>query len=500
MIENWLEGLQLIFHWSNFLLLLGGVFLGLSFAALPGLNNTAALVLTIPFVYYMDPIPAMTFMAAVYGGGIHGGCILAILIKIPGEPQSACTTFDGYAMTQQGKSAEAMGIAFLFSSLGGLFGVVVCIIFAPLVAQLALLFGPAEYFAFVFFGISAVSCIGTASSLKGLISGVVGILLATVGMSETTGAYRYDFDIPILKMGFEFVPILMGIFAISELMRTFLEGKSLSGLNGQIPKWTVKIPKFDFVKKVKTTFLRASVLGTIVGFIPGAGATAASFVAYGWEVRSARDPEKFGKGEPRGIVASETANNASYGGAMIPMLTMGIPGSASTAVMLGVLLLKGIQPSPVVFQKMPDLIYAVFVAMFLTNFVMFFQSIFFGRLYLNMLKLPVSVVSFIIVVLCSVGTFAIRNSIEDLFIMAFFGIIGYFMVKYDFSPAALVLGIILGRMAESSYVQAAQGFGSANPLLFFTRPISASLILLGILFLLIPFIQNNWARKKRFKI
>ncbi|MBU1205687.1 MAG: tripartite tricarboxylate transporter permease [Proteobacteria bacterium] len=490
MIEYWLMGIDLVFKWYSLVLLIGGVFIGLSFAALPGLSNTAALVLTIPFVYYMDPISSMIFMAAIYGGGIHGGCMLAILFKIPGEPQSACTTFDGYPMAKQGRSAEAMGIAFLYSSLGGVFGVIACIIFAPLLAKFALAFGPAEYFAFVFFGLSVVSSVGTGSILKGLISGAFGVLLATVGMSETTGAFRYDFNTRILKMGFEFVPIIMGVFAISELIKILIEGKGTAQLDVSIPKWTVKLPSFKFMRETKATFLRSSIIGTLVGFLPGAGATASAFVAYGWEVRRSRHPEKYGKGEPRGVVASETANNASYGGAMIPMLTLGIPGSASTAVMLGVLLLKGIQPSPIVFQQMPDLVYAVFVAMVLTNIIMFFESIFFGRFYLNMLKLPFSIIAFIIVALCSVGTFAIRNSIEDLWIMAIFGVIGYYMEKYGFSAAALVLGVILGRLAESSFIQAVQGFGLISPLPFLTRPISATLILLGILFLLLPVIQK----------
>jgi putative tricarboxylic transport membrane protein len=496
-IENWITGFTLVFQWSNLLLLVGGVFYGLLFAALPGLTNVSGLVLTIPFVYYMDPIPAMIFMAAIYGGSIHGGCIIAILMKIPGEPQSACTTFDGYPMAQQGKGAEAMGIAFLFSTLGGLFGVIVCIIFAPLVARAALLFGPVEYFAFVFFGISAVSCVGTASPLKGLISGVLGVLLATVGVSGTTGAFRFDFDMNILKMGFHFAPILMGMFAISELISTLMGKGAFLRVSDQVevPKWTVKIPSLRFIKDVFSTFLRSSIIGSFIGFLPGAGATAGSFVAYGWEVRSSRHPEKYGTGEPRGVVASETANNASYGGAMIPMLTMGIPGSACTAVILGVLLLKGIQPSPIVFQKMPDLIYAIFVTMILTNIVMFYESIFFGRLFLHLLKIPPSILAFLIVVLCSVGTFAIRNSFEDLIIMGMFGVIGYYMVKYHFSPASLILGIILGPLAESSYIQAAQGFGSANPLFFFTRPIAAFLIILGILFLLLPFLQN-WLYRK----
>ena len=486
MMENWLIGLTQIAQFQNLLLLVGGVFIGLSFASLPGLNNTAALVLTIPFVYHMEPIPALIFMAAIYGGGIHGGCILSIVFKIPGEPQSACTTFDGYPMAQKGKSGEALGIAFLYSSLGGLFGVVACIIFAPLLAEFALAFGPAEYFSFVFFGLAVSSCVGTGSVIKGLISACIGVLLSTVGVSEMSGTLRYDFDLRILKMGFEFVPIIMGVFAISEILKMIIEERTTSGVSASLPKWTVKIPDFTFFKRVKNTFLRSSIIGTIIGFLPGAGATAASFVSYGWEVKSSKFPEKYGKGEPKGLVASETANNASYGGAMIPILTLGIPGSASTAVMLGVLLLKGIQPSPIVFQKMPELVYAVFIAMLLVNFIMFFESIFFGRLYLNLLKLPRSIITFIIVTLCCVGTFAIRSSIEDLWIMGIFGVVGYFMAKHDFSPAALVLGVILGDLAESSFTQAVECFGSVNPLIFFTRPISASLMCLGVVFLFLP--------------
>ena len=499
MIENWLLGVSLVFEWYNLLLLILGVLIGLSFASLPGLNNTAALVLTIPFVYHMDPIPALIFMAAIYGGGIHGGCILSILFRIPGEPQSACTTFDGYPMAKQGKSGEALGIAFLYSSLGGLIGVLFCIVFAPLLAKVALAFGPAEYFAFVFFGLSVASCIGSGSVLKGLISAVFGIFLATVGVSGTSGVLRYDFDLRILKMGFEFVPIIMGVFAFSELLKMVLEGQALAKLSKESLGWTVKIPGWKFFKQTYRTFIRSSILGTIIGFLPGAGATAASFVSYGWETRSSRDPSKYGKGEPKGLVATETANNASYGGAMVPILTLGIPGSASTAVMLGVLLLKGIQPSPIVFQQMPDLIYSIFVAMFLINVVMFFESIFFGRFYLNILKLPPSLTAFVIISLCCVGTFAIRSSIEDLWIMGIFGFVGYFMDKYDYSPAALVLGVILGSMAENSFVQTVESANSPNPLVFFSSPIAAFLMCLGILFLCMPLIQRFLVARARNK-
>jgi putative tricarboxylic transport membrane protein len=279
-------------------------------------------------------------------------------------------------------------------------------------------------------------------------------------------------------------------------LKTIIEGRTFAKLSGSIPRWTVKIPNLNFLKEVKITFLRSSILGSIVGFLPGAGATAAAFLSYGWEKRRSKHPERYGKGEPRGIVATETANNASYGGAMIPILTLGIPGSASTAVMLGVLLLKGIQPSPIVFQRMPDLIYSVFIAMLLTNIVMFFESIFFGRLYLNMIKLPSSIIAYIIVVLCCIGTFAIRSSIEDLWIMAIFGVIGHYMNKYDFSPAALVLGFILGNLAESSFIQTLQSAGTCNPLVFINRPISAVLIILGGFFLFYPIIQDWLSQRK----
>ena len=497
-MENWLLGFNQIFHWYNFLLIIIGVFVGLSFASLPGLNNVTALILMLPFIYEMDPIPALIFMAAVYGGGIHGGCILAILFRIPGEPQSVCTCFDGAPMADQGKSAEALGLAFTYSSIGGLFGIIVCIIFAPLVANVAESFGPEEYFAFVFFGLLVASCVGNQNIVKGLAGACVGVLLSTIGVSPTTGVLRYTFDINILKMGINYISIIMGVFAIAELIDIVCQGRSSAKGEFVANKWTVTLPSLSFIKKTWRTTLRSCLTGTLIGFLPGAGATAASFMSYGLEVKSSKEPERYGKGEPRGVIASETANNASYGGAMIPMLTMAIPGSAATAVILGVLMLKNIQPSPTVFHKMPEMVYAVFIAMLIVNLVMFFESIFFGRLYLNMLKLPWGIVNLLIVTFSTVGTFSLRGSIEDVWIMAIFGIVGYGMQKLDFPVASLVLGAILGELAENSFVQAVDSNGTLNPIIFFSRPISALLMSVGIFVVILPYLKKMWtSRNKR---
>lgn len=428
-MENWLLGFDQVFHLYNLMLIIMGVLVGLSFASLPGLNNVTALVLMLPFIYEMAPIPALIFMAAIYGGGIHGGCILAILFRIPGEPQSVCTCFDGAPMADQGKSAEALGLAFTYSSIGGLFGVISCIILAPLVANVAEAFGPEEYFAFVFFGLMVASSVGNNATVKGLIGASAGVLLSTVGVSPTAGVLRYTLDISILKMGFNYISIIMGVFAIAELIDIVFSGRSSDKGKFVASKWMVTLPSLSYILKTWRTTLRSCITGTLVGFLPGAGATAASFMSYGLEVKSSKHPERYGKGEPLGLIASETANNASYGGAMIPMLTMAIPGSAATAVILGMLMLKDIQPSPMVFHKMPEMVYAIFIAMLLVNVVMFFESIFFGRLYLNMLKLPWGIVNLLIVTFSTVGTFSIRSSIEDVWIMAFFGIIGYGMQK-----------------------------------------------------------------------
>ena len=491
-MQEWLIGLEQVFQWYNIVLIFLGVLVGLTFASLPGLNNVTALVLMLPFVYDMNPVSAIIFMCAIYGGGIHGGCILAILFRIPGEPQSVCTCFDGAPMAKTGRAAEALGVAFTYSSLGGLVGVIVCIIFAPMLSRFALAFGPAEYAAFVFFGLAVASCVGADSVLKGLIAACIGLMLATVGVSPGSGVMRYTADINILQMGIEYVPIIMGVFAISELFRMVMQGDLSNAETIEAPSWMVKLPSLKFMRQTFRTFMRSSVVGTLIGFLPGAGATAASFVSYGLEVKNSKTPDCYGKGEPRGIIAAETANNASYGGAMIPMLTMGIPGSSSTAVMLGVLMLKGIQPSPEVFQGMPHLVYAVFVAMLIVNFVMFAESIFFGRVYLNLLKLPRAVICFIIVAFCTVGTFSIRSSIEDVWIMGAFGIIGYFMHQLGFPVASLVLGVILGELAETTFIQAVDMAGSPSPLVFFSSPISATLMIIGILVLVFPVIKLFW--------
>lgn len=489
-MDVWLIGIEQVFQWYNLLLIFLGVFIGLSFASLPGLNNVTALVLMLPFVYDMSPVSATIFMCSIYGGGLSGGCILAILFGIPGEPQAVCTTFDGGPMAKQGRAAEALGIAFTYATLGGLFGVIVCIIFAPLLSNFALAFGPAEYFAFVFFGLVVASSVGADSVLKGLIAACAGLLLATVGVSPGSGVMRYTGDINILQMGIEYVPIIMGVFAISELIRMVIEGNLNTPETQKAPSWMVKLPGLKFMRKTWATFLRSASVGTLIGFLPGAGATAATFVSYGLTVKNSKTPEKFGKGEPEGIIASETANNSSYGGAMIPMLTMGIPGSSSTAVMLGVLMLKGIQPSPEVFNGMPELVYAVFVCMLIVDFIMFMESILFGRIYLNLLKLPPAVICFIIAAFCIVGTFSIRSSIEDVWIMGIFGVLGFFMHRYGFPVASLVLGVILGELAETTFIQTVDMANSPNPLVFFEKPISASLMVIGLALLIYPLIKS----------
>jgi len=496
-MDNWLLGMEIVFQWYNIWLIFIGVLIGLSFASLPGLNNITAMILMIPFVYDMAPIPALIFMTAVYGGGIHGGCILAILFRIPGEAQSAVTVFDGAPMADQGRGALAMGIAFLYSSFGGLFGALVCITFAPLLSRFVLFFGPPEFFSFIFFGLIVASSVGSDSILKGITAAMLGCLLATVGVAPGSGVMRYTFDTHILQMGLAYIPIIMGVFAVAELIQMVRDAKAKEGAF-IAPKWMVELPSLAFIWNSMRTFFRSALAGTFIGFLPGAGATAASFVAYGLEVRNSKHPERYGKGEPLGVVAAETANNASYGGAFIPMLTMGIPGSSGTAVILAILLLKGVQPSASVFSKMPDMVYSLFVTLILVNIVMFVQSIVFGRLYLNMLKFPKGILCFIILIFCTVGTFSVRSSIEDVWVMMIFGGIGYVMNKTGFPVASLILGIILGPMAETTFIQSVDSVGKLSPVVFFSSPISAALMSLGIFLLVWPMVKA-W-RKQRVSL
>jgi len=481
---------------TNFLAVFCGVLMGIIIGALPGLTSPMGVALLIPFTYTMEPVPAICMLVALYCGGTFGGSISAILVHAPGTPAAAATTFDGYPLAQKGQAGKALGMACVSSSIGGLFSVIILILLAPTLAEIAIKFGPPEYFALAVFGLSMISSLGAKAVLKNLIGGTIGVFIACVGMDEISGFGRYDFGITHLMDGISFIPVMIGLFAATEVfrqsdigIRKVVVDRKISGL----------LPTWKEIKSVKTTLIRSSLIGTFIGILPAEGGTVASFIGYNEAKRFSKEPEKFGTGVLDGIAGPECANNSATGGAMIPTLALGIPGSGTTAVILGALLVQGMRPGPLLFLQHTDVVYSVFVGMFFANLMFLVLGLGGAKLFSKVLLVPNYVLSPIILVLCMVGTYALHNNMADVWIMLACGIIGYKMKEYGFAAAPIVLGLVLGELIEISLRRSLIVFEN-NPFVFFTRPWSATFLILTVLGLCSPMIRDyfeNRGQKKK---
>jgi putative tricarboxylic transport membrane protein len=488
-------GLMTILEPMNFLAVFSGVLMGIIIGALPGLTSPMGVALLIPFTYTMEPVPAICMLVALYCGGTFGGSISAILVHAPGTPAAAATTFDGYPLAQKGQAGKALGMACVSSSIGGLFSVIILILLAPTLAEIAIKFGPPEYFALAVFGLSMISSLGAKAVLKNLIGGTIGVFIACVGMDEISGFGRYDFGITHLMDGISFIPVMIGLFAATEVfrqadigIRKVVVDRKISGL----------LPTWQDIKSVKTTLIRSSLIGTFIGILPAEGGTVASFIGYNEAKRFSKEPEKFGTGILDGIAGPECANNAATGGAMIPTMALGIPGSGTTAVILGALLVQGMRPGPLLFLQHTEVVYSVFVGMFFANLIFLFLGLGGAKLFSKVLMVPNYVLSPIILVLCMVGTYALHNNMADVWIMLACGIIGYKMKEYGFAAAPIVLGLVLGELIEISLRRSLIVFEN-NPLVFFTRPWSAAFLILTVLGLCSPMIRNYFETRGQKK-
>jgi len=494
-LDQLLMGLMTILEPTNFLAVFCGVLMGIIIGALPGLTSPMGVALLIPFTYTMEPVPAICMLVALYCGGTFGGSISAILVHAPGTPAAAATTFDGYPLAQKGQAGKALGMACISSAIGGLFSVIILILLAPTLAEIAIKFGPPEYFALAVFGLSMISSLGAKAVLKNLIGGTIGVFIACVGMDEISGFGRYDFGMTHLMDGISFIPVMIGLFAATEVfrqadigIRKVVVDRKISGL----------LPTWQEIKSVKTTLIRSSLIGTFIGILPAEGGTVASFIGYNEAKRFSKEPEKFGTGVLEGVAGPECANNAATGGAMIPTMALGIPGSGTTAVILGALLVQGMRPGPLLFLQHTDVVYSVFVGMFFANLIFLFLGLGGAKLFSKVLLVPNYVLSPIILVLCMVGTYALHNNMADVWIMLACGIIGYKMKEYGFAAAPIVLGLVLGELIEISLRRSLIVFEN-NPLVFFTRPWSAAFLILTILGLCSPMIRNYFETRGQKK-
>ena len=484
--------LSSLFTWENFLFMNIGLAAGIIVGALPGLTGTMCIALLLPMTYGLNSLTGMILLLGVYCGGIYGGSVTAILINTPGTPASAATVLDGYPMAKKGQAGRALNLALSASEVGGLFSVAVLIVAAPQIARVALDFGPAEYFALALFGLTIIASVG-GSLLKGLIMGLVGLFVATIGMDPVGGTDRFTFNITALSSGINIIPALIGLFAITEIMYKARDIYKPAGDVIEI-KSNEKV-SFKDVLQYKATLLKSSVIGTFIGVIPGTGAAIASFLSYNEAKRASKHPELFGTGYGEGVVASEAANNAVTGGALVPLLTLGLPGDTNTAVLLGALTMQGIIPGPQLFVQQRQWVYSIMFALIIVNIFMYIQGRFFIKFFVNVTKVPTQILVPILITLCLIGSYAVNNTTFDALLMVLIGLFGYYMKKLDFPLTPMVIAIVLGPLAESN-MRRALIISQGSALIFFQKPISCFFILLAVFMLFFPLVKKHLEKKK----
>jgi putative tricarboxylic transport membrane protein len=464
-----------------------GTVIGLLFGAVPGLGGTTALALLIPLTFGMNPDSAIVLVGGIMGGVPFGGSLSAILLNTPGSAPNAATCFDGYPLARQGKAGEAIGAAAAASALGGLIGVAVMMAVIPIAKAIVLLFGPPEFFMLAVLGLSAIAVSTGGKLLRGLISGGFGLMLAFVGFDDVVGGLRYTVGIDYLWDGVQLVPALIGLFAIAEMIQLSIAGGRVSTSNGTEHVSHV----FGGIKASFAnipTLLRGSAIGALVGAVPGIGGTVASFLSYSTARQISSEPETFGQGNIQGVIASEAANNAKDGGSLIPTLAFGIPGSAEMAVFLGVLVIHGLEPGPRLLLDHEDLIYGLIMALSLACVFASAIGLLLARYLVMITRTDVRYLAPIVTSVALIGAYALQSSLGDVIAAAVFGVVGYFMVRYDYPRITLVIALVLGGIAERSYHQSLM-MSDGSYSIFFTRPVADILLLLIIISLTLPVLR-----------
>jgi putative tricarboxylic transport membrane protein len=482
-----------VFAPANLVALFVGLVLGLLVAVLPGLTLVMGVVLALPFTYTMQVTPAIILLTAMYVAGTYAGAWTSILFHVPGEPIDVPMLWDGYAMARNGDAAKALGWTLSAALVGGLAAATAMVALAQPVARIALTFSTPEYFAIIFFGLASVVSLGGASLANALISLCAGLLVATVGVDDTYGAVRFTFGVPILSDGIDYLVVMVGAFGLGEVFLR-MEQRFRSIPLQSAGEASTRLPSLREAAAVKGTYARGTLLGIVIGLVPGAGATVASFLSYGIEAQYGRRKALMGSGIPEGIVAPQSAATSSVGGAMIPLMTMGIPGSGATAIILGAFLLHGLQPGPQVFETSPDIVYAVFASIFVAVIGMCLIGYFAARYLVRVLELPEVIISAYVVMLCILGAFAARNNITDVWLIVVFGVIGYLCERFRFPITPMVLGVILGPLAETNFMTTMISFGN-DWTVFFTRPISGTIMVVAVLTIVYPVFRQ--LRKRR---
>lgn len=458
------------------LVFLGGVIGGMLFGAIPGVSMLTLAAILLPFTAHLSAEHGIMLFSVIYCTGVYGGAITAILFNIPGAPENAPTAFDGYPMTQNGRAGKAVGAAVMCSAIGGcLSAVVMMAATAPIAAWAISAFGPPEIFALVFFGLAVAASVGAKTFWKGWLSILAGLTIAVVGLDPVGGIARYDFNMPYLLAGIHFIPTILGFFAVSEI---FIQAEKKARGVYRAPKMSVDFPTLAELVAHKVAIIRSIFIGFFCGILPGIGATLAAFMGYNEAVRWSRNRREFGRGKMEGVIASETANNAATGAAMIPLLALGLPGGALTAMMVGVFQMHDMEPGPLVFLNSADLVWVVFAAMFFANLSILLIGYLETRTIINLLRVPFQFLAPLILLLATVGAYAVRGLTVDIIAMFVAGVVGFFLRRSGYSVAGIVLGLILGKIGEQTFAQAMQmlHFEWSG---FIGRPIALVLLIAG---------------------
>ena len=477
----------------NFALALFGVVAGTIIGSIPGLTATMALAILVPITFSMDPASALILLGAIYTGAIYGGAYAAILLNTPGTPSAIATTFDGYPMAKRGDGDLAVALACFASVFGGLVGAVALLFLAPPLSQIALAFGPIEYFWLSIFGLSLIASLSTGNLVKGLAGGAFGMILSTVGVAEISADIRLTFGSQTLIGGFGVVVALIGLYCIPVLID--LVAVPDRHLKVEEDVKTVRIGEaFRFARRSKFNLIRSSVIGTLVGILPGAGGSVAGLVAYSEAKRTAKPYQNFGQGEPNGIMATESANSATVGGGFIPTLVLGIPGTPPDAIVLGALLVQGVRTGPAMFSQSGSIVFTFIYGLIIATVLMLPTGLLIGRYaYKSIVTVPKAVLVPIVGFMTIIGTFAIRNSVSDVIIMLCLGVFGWVVARFGFAVSPIVLGLILGPIAEQGFVQGWTIGAATNNLvgMFFGRPISQGILLFTLITLFLPLILQR---------
>ncbi|ADJ16761.1 hypothetical protein HacjB3_17056 (plasmid) [Halalkalicoccus jeotgali B3] len=497
-IDQLAQGALNIFTPLNLMIFSIALLVGMMSGAIPGLNGTMTVVLLIPLTYSMDPISAIMMLSVIYVGSVYAGSISAIMFRVPGAPEAIMTTLDGYPMNQQGRLEEAISTAVFCSAVGGIVGAIILIFFSPSLAEWSRTLSDPEYFSVVVLGLALVSTIGAGNITKSVIMMSIGVFIATIGLDPLAGQARFTFGNRLLLNGVELIPVILGLFAIAEVLKQIQSGGQMIGDDDSESSLTGSfLPPLHYFKRFRRILAFNSITGTLIGILPGAGATTGALFGYTFGQRIVPEEirERFGTGVAEGVAAPETANNAAASGAFVPLFALGIPGSGTTAVILAAFVLHGLTPGPSFIADNSSLVYTVFAALLIANIAILVANKFVVSLFSKVRGFPQSLLFALIILFSVVGAFSTRNIVFDLWIMLLFGIVGYYFEKYNYPVAPLIIGLVLGPIAEPGLrrglIKAGGDFA-----VFVQRPLSAALLLIALLLFSIPLLQEtNWGQK-----